>query len=89
MHAVDSGWTFDGNYDKPTFSPSVLVTGGHYMTGWKGPGCWCTYNRDHPNDLHKFECVRCHSFVRNGEIQFLSDSTHALSGRTVALEPYL
>lgn len=29
MHLVNSGWTFNGNYDKPTFSPSVLVTGGH------------------------------------------------------------
>lgn len=29
--------------------------------------------------------ARCHSFVRNGEIQFLSDCTHALAGRTVPI----
>lgn len=29
----------------------------------------------------------CHSFVRDGQIQFLSDSTHALAGQTVALAP--
>lgn len=28
---------------------------------------------------------RCHSFVTNGEIQYLSDSTHSLSGMTVEL----
>lgn len=28
---------------------------------------------------------RCHSFVRAGRIEFLTDSTHALAGQTVAL----
>lgn len=27
----------------------------------------------------------CHSFVRNGNIEFLTDSTHALAGQTVEL----
>jgi hypothetical protein len=88
MHVVDSGWTFDGNYDRPTFSPSVLVRGGHYAQGWKGPECWCTwYPKNHPDAARKFECSICHSFVRDGQIQFLADSTHALAGKTVALEP--
>ncbi|BAS10570.1 hypothetical protein AHiyo4_39920 [Arthrobacter sp. Hiyo4] len=30
---------------------------------------------------------RCHSFVRNGHIEFLSDSTHELAGQTMALPP--
>jgi hypothetical protein len=91
MHVVDAGWTFDGNYDKPTFSPSVLVTSGHYVQRALPPGadreCWCTYNSAHSDDPSKFECGVCHSFIRNGEIQFLIDSTHALAGQTVALEP--
>ena len=29
----------------------------------------------------------CHSFVRDGQIEFLSDCTHALAGKTVPLEP--
>lgn len=29
----------------------------------------------------------CHSFVRDGMIQFLGDCTHHLAGKTVALEP--
>ena len=30
----------------------------------------------------------CHSFIRDGQIQFLADCTHALAGKTVPLEPY-
>lgn len=28
----------------------------------------------------------CHSFVRDGQIEFLSDCTHALAGKTVPME---
>lgn len=55
-----NGWAWDGSFDAPTFSPSVLVEGG---------------GRN----------IRCHSFVRSGRIEFLSDSTHALAGQTVDL----
>jgi hypothetical protein len=34
-------------------------------------------------DDHKQCC--CHSFVKDGEIQFLSDCTHTLAGQTVEL----
>lgn len=30
---------------------------------------------------------RCHSFVRDGQIQFLGDCTHELRGKTVPMEP--
>lgn len=59
-------WAFDGNMEKPTISPSILVTIGH---------------GDKPSDI-------CHSFVRNGMIQFLDDCTHALKGQTVELPEY-
>lgn len=29
----------------------------------------------------------CHSFVRNGRIEFLGDCTHELAGKTVDLDP--
>lgn len=29
---------------------------------------------------------RCHSFIKNNQIQFLSDCTHELAGKTVPLE---
>lgn len=31
------------------------------------------------------EGIRCHSFVREGHIEFLDDSQHELAGRTVIL----
>lgn len=31
---------------------------------------------------------RCHSFVKDGQIQFLGDCTHSLAGQTVKLEPF-
>ncbi len=30
----------------------------------------------------------CHSFVKDGTIQFLPDSTHALAGQTVPMVPW-
>ena len=86
IHVVNSGWAFNGNYDKPTFSPSVLVTSGHYSPNFKsGDDCWCTYWKKHPEEQPVFQCERCHSFVNDGQIQFLSDCTHSLVGQTVAL----
>lgn len=80
-------WKFNGDYDKPTFQPSVLIRSGHFVAGHK-PGvdsCWCTYNAEHPDDPSPYTCTACHSFVTDGNIQFLSDSTHKLSGQTVPL----
>jgi hypothetical protein len=65
-HGWTAGWTFNGNLDKPTISPSLLVN-------WvRGDGV----------------AVRCHSFINDGMIQFLDDSTHALRGQSVALEQF-
>jgi hypothetical protein len=85
-HMVGPGWAFDGNVAAPTFSPSVLVTSGHYTPGFvAGSGCWCIYNAEHPDEEDRFECGRCHTFVRGGMVEFLSDCTHALAGQTLPL----
>lgn len=64
-------WAWNGSLELPTFSPSILVrlTHGNGLT------------REHPN-YEEIEKV-CHSFVNNGRIQFLNDSTHKLAGQTV------
>jgi len=59
-HVLTTGWTFNGSYDRPTFSPSLLVT--------------------KPNGPE-----RCHSFITDGQIRYLSDCTHAMAGQTVDL----
>ena len=78
-------WNFNGDLEKPTFSPSLLVQTGHYVKGHEKDDCWCTYNEKHPDDPAPFECAICHSFVRDGKIQFLNDCTHELAGQTVEL----
>ena len=86
MHKFDSRWTFNGDFEKPTFSPSLLVRTGHYQLEHKSDKCWCTYNAVHKDDPAPFECAICHSFVTDGKIQFLNDSTHILAGQTVDLK---
>jgi len=86
-HRFDARWTFNGNLEKPTFRASMLVRSGHYL-GTVSGSCWCTYNEDHPNDPSPFTCNVCHSFVTDGMIQFLGDSTHELAGKTVPLPEF-
>lgn len=93
VHQVQTGdgpgprWGFNGDYDRPTFSPSVLVKTGHYCSGQDGKECWCSYE-ERTGEPAPFRCSVCHSFVRDGQIQFLGDCTHVLAGQTVPLEPF-
>lgn len=65
-------WTFDGNLDAPTFSPSMHIKTGRFAD---------PNYRDPDGDLSSV----CHYFLRAGQIQYLGDCTHALKGQTVAL----
>lgn len=72
-HVVNDSWQFNGDFDRPTFSPSILVSHGE-MTGVS------------EETKRQYKLVeRCHSFVRDGRIQFLDDCTHKLAGQTVEL----
>lgn len=76
-------WSFNGDYDKPTFTPSILVRSvqcEHDEAGeWTGE-----WKRDAQG---KALPSICHSFVTDGKIQFLGDCTHELAGQTVDLSP--
>jgi hypothetical protein len=79
-------WQWNGSMDKPTFSPSLLITSGHHIASHKpGGSCWCTWNATHPDQPAPFTCYRCHSFIKDGQIQFLGDCTHAMAGKTVEI----
>jgi hypothetical protein len=81
-------WGYNGNPERPTFTPSLLMRGGHYIPGHQGPSCWCTYNAQRIAEGKKpafATCFVCHSFVTDGRIQFLGDCTHDLAGQTVDL----
>lgn len=86
-HGVSSAWGFNGDFDKPTFSPSILVKstkmtekGEADYEAWLAAGC--------PKTGEVFDHVPtvCHSFVTDGKIQYLSDCTHELAGQTIELE---
>lgn len=67
-------WTFDGNLDAPTLSPSILTRTEHTRRRIDGES----------RDVGLFVC---HSFMRAGQMEFLGDCTHALAGKTVPLPP--
>ena len=58
-------WQFNGDLDKPTVNPSLLVT-------YKMPAGE----------------RRCHSFIRDGRIQYLGDCTHELRNQTVEIPDF-
>lgn len=70
-------WSFDGNMRAPTFKPSLLCRTGHHVRGMPQPPD-CDYCGDDSD-----ACTICHSFIRNGKIEYLSDCTHDLAGKTV------
>ena len=75
-------WSFNGDYDRPTFSPSILVTG--VKTVHDENGKWTgEWERDANGETVPSVC---HSFVRDGKIEFLGDSTHSLAGQTIDLK---
>lgn len=60
--SFDERWKFNGDYEKPTFSPSMF----------------CDFGNG----------IITHCYVRDGNIEYLSDSTHELSGKIVNCEDY-
>ena len=72
-------WDWNGNAERPTFQPSVLVQGVQPLTDDEH----AAYMRD--GTLPEARPFRCHSFITDGQIQFLDDCTHELAGRTVPL----
>lgn len=83
-HPPGRAWGFDGNVAAPTFTPSIKVSGmkTRQDENWEWAGGWERDAEGKPIPLV------CHSYVRAGRIEFLSDCTHELAGQTVDLPPY-
>lgn len=69
-NASGAKWSFDGNMDAPTFSPSINL-----QINPKG----------HKHYQPDVASTVCHYFLRGGELQFLSDCTHDFAGKNVPL----
>lgn len=100
QHGPGSGqrWGWNGNAKKPNFTPSVLVRTYRYPSPYEPDS-----NPEHAEIRAAFETGgdghewmmrhpkwgrRCHSFVVDGQMQFLGDCTHALAGQTVPIPPW-
>ena len=77
-------WAFNGDLDRPTLSPSINSSSGHYADGTPPSECWLC-KKYPPEDGKVHPCHRCHFFVTDGQIKFEADSTHSLRGQTVEL----
>lgn len=81
-------WGWNGDAQCPTFNPSVLVTWDQLSEAGRAKeqvfkkqhGRWPT-REELPADVQH----RCHTFVRDGMVQFLADCTHHLAGTVQAL----
>lgn len=74
MHPLPDSWQFDGNVEKPTFSPSFKHGGKqavHVNGRWTGE-----FVRD--ANGKPLDWI-CHYIITNGMIQFCSDSSHGRS----------
>lgn len=63
-------WKFNGDWESPSFTPSVLYLHEHPADKEGGPSTKVT---------------DCHHYVTNGQIRYLNDSRHALAGKTVRM----
>jgi len=75
---TEGKWEWNGSMNQPTFTPSILVRGTVPITDDE-------HRRIMAGEHIEPKPLVCHSFVRNGQIQFLSDCTHNLAGQTVDL----
>lgn len=69
LHPLPDKWTFNGNVDAPTFSPSFLQT----FTWWTGGIAPTGHGIGERQDRV------CHYIITDGRIQFCSDSWHKRS----------
>lgn len=63
-------WTFNDDFDKPTIRASILTR---------------IYIQNENTKVYDVEINRCHSFITDGSIQYLSDCQHKLAGQTIEL----
>ncbi len=87
MHGIsitapgDYNWTFNGNVEAPTFSPSIKVSGRSFTKAskieydkWVEGGCV------HPRPHFESAEYCCHSFVVDGKVNYCNDCTHEMNG---------
>lgn len=83
LHAIEievaaKKWDFSVDTDnRVTVSPSILVSGTQWPEG--------AHFHKGSHRVAAGDKTTCHSFIRGGKWEFLSDCTHALAGQTVEM----
>lgn len=71
MHPLPDGWAFNGDVNKPTFSPSFKHSGiRQVMLNGRWTGEWHRGADGKPLD------GTCHYIITDGQIHFCADSWH-------------
>jgi len=82
-HWIGDRWKFNGDRDKPTFAPSVKITGKQIVVE---NGKWTGEWKLGPDGKALPYC--CHYFLQDGQLRFCSDCTHSYAGKVVGLPPW-
>lgn len=71
---ANAKWDFNGDVNKPSFSPSIKVQ-------------YTDYKKDENDNIIKdsIKEIICHSWITDGMIKYFDDSTHDLAGKTIEL----
>jgi hypothetical protein len=64
------GWSFNGNIDSPSFTPSLLNR---------------SFTKNPDTGSYDVEKDRCHLFITNGKIVYCGDCHHEYAGKIVEL----
>ena len=95
--AVVTQWNLGGRPTLAWWCPGCRETHSIYVDAqgwvWNGsverptisPSILARFSRDVPPA--EPEAVVCHSFIRDGVVEFLGDCTHDLAGRSVPMDP--
>jgi hypothetical protein len=80
MHRLPDSWTFNGNVEKPTFTPSFKHSGiKTVQVDGKWTGEWHRDAQGKPLDFV------CHYILTDGVLHFCGDCSHAMAGQQVPL----
>lgn len=69
--AEKPSWTWNGDINRPTCTPSVL--------------CFTTHDEEGEKLPNNARRTLCHYFLTDGNLVFCSDSPHAFVGKTIPL----
>lgn len=84
-NASNAIWTFNGNLEKPTVSPSIKIE----YPAWEPPVTPENMDKWRANPWHQTKKTYiCHCVINDGVINYGADSTHGLSGQTLPMTPF-